>query len=250
MLRALDLATESKPCVLPNPQVGAVIVRNNQILGEGYHLGPGTPHAEVAAIKDAKKHGHKNLKDAEIYISLEPCSHKKKRTPPCTPLLIKEGFKRVIIPFLDPNPQVCGDGVKKLKRAGIRVSQGVLENEATLMDQAYIKNQTCGLPYVTLKLAMTFDGRMSDDLGVSKWITGKEARKEVHLIRLHTDAIAVGKYTAEKDDPSLNARPPQLKPVARKVVIFGRPVSLSRSSRGSGWQFLLSFPTRRGRQGT
>jgi diaminohydroxyphosphoribosylaminopyrimidine deaminase/5-amino-6-(5-phosphoribosylamino)uracil reductase len=146
-------------------------------------------------------------------------------------MLIEEGFSRVIIPHRDPNPNVSGDGVRLLKRAGIKVTNGILPDEAADLNQVYIKNQTKVLPYVSVKVAMTFDGQMADANGTSKWITGDKARSEVHDLRLKCDALAVGAKTIDKDNPSLNARPPRGKFQPRKVVIFGRPKKLSLRSK-------------------
>jgi len=229
MSRALDLALDFPFTTLPNPHVGAVIVHDDRIIAGGFHRGPGTPHAEVHAIEVAEKMGFKDFANAEIFVTLEPCCHTKKRTRPCTPLLIKKKFKKVWISHLDPNPAVRGKGLAALKKAGLKVNLGLLEEVTELINQPYIKNQTKKLPYVTLKMATTFDGKMADDHGKSKWITNSAARMDAHWLRAKVDAIAVGKNTIEADNPSLNVRLSNLDPIPRKIVIFGRPKNFSKS---------------------
>ncbi len=223
MNRALLLAQKPRRSVLPNPKVGAVIVHKNKIVGEGFHQGPGTDHGEIAAIRNAERKGFKKFEAAEIFINLEPCSHLKKRTPPCAPALAQRKFKRVVISHLDPNPLVSGRGIKLLKKKKIKTEVGLLKEEALQLNQAFIKNQRLDLPYITLKIAMTFDGRMADDFKKSKWITGEESRSFVHRLRSEADAIAVGRGTIDSDNPSLNIRGKRTKPAAQKVIIFGRP---------------------------
>jgi len=223
MKRVLELADSVPHSVLPNPRVGAVITYKNRIVGEGFHRGPGFPHAEVAAIQNAKKRGFKNFKAAEIFINLEPCCHLNKRTPPCAPLLISKNFKRVVVAHLDPNPEVSGRGLRALKRFGIPVKVGVLKKEAERINQAFIKNQKAKLPYITLKIAMTFDGKLADDFGKSQWITSEKSRDYVQTIRARVDAIAVGKNTIDSDNPALNARPKKSKPQPKIILVFGKP---------------------------
>jgi diaminohydroxyphosphoribosylaminopyrimidine deaminase/5-amino-6-(5-phosphoribosylamino)uracil reductase len=222
MQRAIELARTPVLTPLPNPRVGAVIVRNKKIVAEGFHYSPGNPHAEADAIRNAARKGIRNFRNCEIFITLEPCCHTNKRTPPCAPLLIEKKFKRAVIAHLDPNPKVSGKGVRQLRSAGIKVNVGLQKKEAESLNQAFIKNQQTKLPYVTIKLATTFDGKTADDYGVSHWITSEAARKRVHLERAEADAIAVGRKTIDRDDPSLNVRIGS-KRSARKVVIFGRP---------------------------
>ncbi|MBN8555654.1 MAG: bifunctional diaminohydroxyphosphoribosylaminopyrimidine deaminase/5-amino-6-(5-phosphoribosylamino)uracil reductase RibD [Deltaproteobacteria bacterium] len=241
MARALELASQADGCLLPNPKVGAVIVYKEKIVGEGFHRGPGLPHAEVEAIRDAERKKFKNFSEAEIFINLEPCcAFEKKRTPGCAPLLVQKKFARVIAAHLDPNPKVSGDGVKELKKGKIKVDVGCLANQAAELNQAFIKNQQLGLPYVTIKMATTFDGRMADDFGSSQWITGTESRASVHLLRHQVDAVGVGKNTVTADQPFLNARltmapakkgsAPSPKKEAKMVVVFGEPHSKSLSN--------------------
>jgi diaminohydroxyphosphoribosylaminopyrimidine deaminase/5-amino-6-(5-phosphoribosylamino)uracil reductase len=223
MRRAIELAKQAKGCVLPNPKVGAVIVYRDKIVGEGFHHGPGKPHAEVEAIKDARRRGFKNFKASTLFVTLEPCCHLKKRTPPCAPLLISLGFKKVVIAHEDPNIKVSGKGILELKRAGISVDVGMLAEEASMLNQAFLKNHLKHLPYITLKVAMTFDGKLADDFHHSKWITGEEARHQVHRLRFEVDAIGIGSKTVDIDQPRLNSRLPNSKSVAHKIVIFGKP---------------------------
>ncbi len=231
MRRALDLADQAETCVLPNPRVGAVIVHENQIVGEGYHRGPGNPHAEVEAIKDAEAKNFKDFSRAELFVTLEPCCHTNKRTPPCAPLLVQKKFKRLIVACLDPNPNVSGKGIELVKKSGIQVEVGCLENESILLNQPFIKNQLEKSPYITLKIATSFDGKMADDFGKSKWITGEESRADTQLLRRRVDAIGVGKNTIENDNPSLNVRVAGEAPQARKILIFGKPKNLNKRSK-------------------
>ncbi len=229
MSRALDLALDYPFTTLPNPRVGAVIVYDGRILAGGYHRGPGTPHAEAHAIEVAEKMGFKDFKNAELFVTMEPCCHKNaaKRTPPCAPLIASKKFKRVWISHLDPNPLVNGKGIQQLKKAGISVKTGLLGEVTPLINQAFLKNQKEKKSYVTLKMAMTFDGKMADDYGKSKWITTSASRMDAHWLRAKVDAIAVGRNTIEADNPSLNVRISKLHPIPRKIVIFGQPRNFS-----------------------
>jgi len=234
MKRALELANRPTHSLLPNPRVGAVIVWQNRLVGEGFHLGPGTPHAEAMAIIEARKNGFRKFKEAELFVNLEPCiSRPGKRTPPCAPLLVSTKFAKVHIAHLDPHSKVSGKGVRFLKQAQIPVELGLLEEEAVMMNQAYIKNQTKRAAYVRLKLAMTFDGKMALDNGVSKWITGPESRQAVHELRAGADAILTTAKTIEVDNPRLNVRlaDSQKNPAAlnRPILIWGRPKNLQKT---------------------
>jgi len=201
MRLAIDLAKKAKGRTSPNPMVGAVIVKNGEIVGTGYHQKAGTPHAEVHAIADA---GDKS-KGATIYVSLEPCSHHG-RTGPCTEAIIKAGISRVVMAMPDPNPRVDGKAI--LESHGIQVITGILEEEARKLNEVFIKYITTGLPFVILKTAMTLDGKIATHSGKSKWITSEDSRKLVHQIRNEVDAIIVGIGTVIKDDPSLTTRLP------------------------------------------
>ncbi len=200
---ALDLARGTLGQTSPNPVVGAVVVKNNQIAGMGAHLKAGDPHAEVHAIRMA---GEK-AKGATIYVTLEPCSHHGK-TPPCSDLVIRSGIKKVFVATTDPNPLVAGEGIARMKKAGIEVEVGLLQSEARELNKVFFYHISTGLPYVTLKTAVTLDGKTATVSGESKWITGEEARKDVHEYRHQHDAILAGVNTVIQDDPSLTARLP------------------------------------------
>jgi len=201
---ALRLAEKARGRTSPNPMVGALVVKGGTIISRGYHRKAGDTHAEAAALKKAGR----TARGATLYVTLEPCSHTNKRTPPCIPLVLQSKVKRVVISMIDPNPHVSGGGVKSLRKAGIEVVTGVLEAEAKKLNEAYIKHITFGMPFVTLKIAQTLDGRIATASGESKWITGERARAEGHRLRNSNDAILVGVNTILKDDPSLTARIP------------------------------------------
>src|SRR5512143_3035115 len=171
---ALRLAERANGRTSPNPVVGAVVVKNGHIVGRGYHRKAGEPHAEAIALKKA---GMK-ARDATLYVTLEPCSHTNKRTPPCTPLVLQSSVKRVVVSMTDPNPHVSGGGIRALRKAGIDVVTGVLEAEAKKLNEAYVKYINTGIPFVTLKIAQTLDGKIATASGESKWITGDQARAE------------------------------------------------------------------------
>jgi diaminohydroxyphosphoribosylaminopyrimidine deaminase/5-amino-6-(5-phosphoribosylamino)uracil reductase len=223
MKEALALAQRPLVAPLPNPRVGAVISWQGQIVGCGWHEAPGLPHAEVMAIKDAESKGFRHWKEADLFVTLEPCCHLAKRTPPCAPLVAQYGFRQVIIAHRDPNPAVSGNGIQRLKEAGLSVIEGVLATESEDLNQVFIKNQKLRLPYITLKLALTYDGKMADDRGRSRWITSEETRRLVHVHRAQADAIGIGARTFDLDNPHLNVRLEQMPPLSRKVVIFGEP---------------------------
>lgn len=202
MRMALRLAAKAAGRTSPNPMVGAVVVKSGKVIASGYHKKAGEPHAEALALNKAGS----AAKGATLYVTLEPCSHTNKRTPPCTPLVIQSGVKRVVIAMIDPNPRVSGGGIKALRKAGIEVVTGVLEEEARKLNEAFIKHITTGMPFVTLKIAQTLDGKIATAKGESQWITGVEARAAGHRLRDQNDAILVGVNTVLKDDPSLTAR--------------------------------------------
>lgn len=187
--------------VSPNPLVGAVIIKNERIIGAGFHECFGGKHAEINAIDSAVE----SIEGATLYINLEPCSHFGK-TPPCVDTLIKCKLKRVVIGTLDMNPLVSGKGVRKLKAAGIEVKVGVLENECVTLNKFFFKFITTGLPYVTLKAAQTLDGKIADNNGYSKWISSVQSRRYVHELRSKYDAVLVGSGTLKKDNPHLTVR--------------------------------------------
>lgn len=202
MNRAIMLSTRARGMTSPNPMVGAVIVKNGKIIAEGFHRKAGTPHAEALAITAA---GGK-AKASTLYVSLEPCCHTDKRTPPCTRTIIDSGIKRVVVAMRDPNPKVSGRGMKELERAGIEVVTGILEEKAKQVNEFYIKYITTKKPFVILKVAMTLDGRIATAAGQSKWITGEKSRMMVHRLRSSVDAVMTAIGTVKADDPQLTAR--------------------------------------------
>lgn len=214
MRMALRLAAKARGRTSPNPLVGAVVVKNGRVIGQGYHRRAGEPHAEALALKRAGS----AAKGATLYVTLEPCSHTGKRTPPCSPLVIKSGIKRVVVAMIDPNPRVSGGGIKALRFAGIRVETGLLEDEARKLNEPFMKHITTGAPFVTLKVAQTLDGKIATASGESKWITGEEAREEGQKLRDANDAILAGINTVLKDDPSLTVRIPGGRDPIRVIV--------------------------------
>ncbi|MBL1319732.1 MAG: bifunctional diaminohydroxyphosphoribosylaminopyrimidine deaminase/5-amino-6-(5-phosphoribosylamino)uracil reductase RibD [Methylophaga sp.] len=202
MTRALQLANRGCFTTDPNPRVGCVLVKDNQIIGEGWHQRAGEAHAEINALNDAGEQS----KGADCYVTLEPCGHFG-RTPPCADALIQADVKRVYIAMQDPNPQVAGQGIAKLKEAGIEVVVGILENEAEQLNKGFCKRMRTGRPFVRSKIAMSLDGRTAMSSGESQWITGPEARQDVQKLRAQSSAIMTGTGTILTDDPSLTVRP-------------------------------------------
>jgi len=194
MAMAIKLA--SKGHTSPNPMVGAVIVKDGKIIGEGFHEGPGLPHAEINALEGV------DAKDSTLFVSLEPCSHFG-RTPPCTDAIISAGVSRVVCAMEDPNPLVSG--IEVLRETGIEVDVGVLEDAARKLNESFIKYMETGMPFVTLKSAMSLDGKISTNSGDSKWITSSYSRKYSRDLRARNDAILVGVNTVLKDDPRLRS---------------------------------------------
>lgn len=197
----LEIAKRGSGFVSPNPMVGCVITKNNKIIGAGYHQKYGENHAEINAINSAVE----PLEGSTLYVNLEPCSHFG-HTPPCVDKIIESKIKRVVIGTLDVNPLVSGKGVKKLKKAGIDVKVGVLEKECTELNKFFFKYITRKIPYVTLKIAQTLDGKIADDFHNSQWITCSDSRKMVHSLRSYYDAVLIGRNTAETDNPLLTVR--------------------------------------------
>lgn len=201
MARAIRLARRGLYTTRPNPRVGCVLVRDGQIIGEGFHRKAGEPHAEPLAIQAAGG----AARGATAYVTLEPCCHQG-RTPPCTEALIRAGISRVVAAMEDPNPQVAGKGLAALELAGIRVESGCQETQAAMLNPGFIKRMRTGRPYVRCKLAMSLDGRTAMANGESRWITGSAARTDVHRLRARSDAIVTGLGTVVADNPSLNVR--------------------------------------------
>jgi diaminohydroxyphosphoribosylaminopyrimidine deaminase/5-amino-6-(5-phosphoribosylamino)uracil reductase len=201
--RALGLAERGRGLTSPNPLVGAVVVAESRIRGEGFHEGPGRPHAEIVALEEAGD----DARGATLYTTLEPCDHFG-RTPPCTRAIARAGVARVVCAMPDPNPVVDGRGFAALEAAGIQVRTGLLAQEAKRLNEAYVKHVRTGLPFVTWKMAASLDGKVASRDGTSRWITGEAARADVHRLRAAADAILVGAGTALVDDPSLTVRDP------------------------------------------
>lgn len=204
MSRAITLAAKGLYTTHPNPRVGCVIVKNNEIIGEGYHHYAGQPHAEILALRNVGNTSNE-AKNATAYVTLEPCSHTG-RTPPCADALLEAGISRVIIAMQDPNPLVSGNGVKKLRDAGVEVLVGIMEQPAQNLNKGFIKRMQQGLPWVRVKMAMSVDGRTAMASGESQWITASDARRDVQKYRAKADAILTGLGTLLADDPSLNVR--------------------------------------------
>lgn len=201
MRRALKLAELGEGAVSPNPMVGAVVVKDGEIVGEGYHKKYGGAHAEVFALEQAGE----AASGADVYVTLEPCSHYGK-TPPCALKLIKSGVKRVVVALSDPNPEVAGKGIKMLREAGIKVELGLFKEEAEKLNEVFLKYIQSEYPFIYLKKAQTLDGYIATSSGDSKWITNKKAREVGHRLRHKADAIMVGIGTVLADNPSLTAR--------------------------------------------
>jgi diaminohydroxyphosphoribosylaminopyrimidine deaminase/5-amino-6-(5-phosphoribosylamino)uracil reductase len=202
MRRALALAARGLGRTSPNPAVGAVVVRGGRIVGEGYHRRAGEPHAEVIALRNAGT----LARGATLYVTLEPCCHVEKRTPPCVDAIATSGVRTVVVATADPNPKVSGRGVSRLRANDIAVRVGVLRERASRLNEAYAHWITTGRPFVTLKLASTLDGKIATASRESRWITGPRARNEVHRLRSRVDAVLVGLGTVTTDDPELTAR--------------------------------------------
>jgi len=224
MRRALELARRGWGQTAPNPLVGAVVVRDGEIVGEGWHARYGEAHAEVAALREAGA----RAKGATVYVSLEPCDHEGK-TPPCTRALIDAGVARVVAAIRDPNPRASG-GAERLRAAGIPVALGVEGDAARELNAPFVAAFTRDRPWVTLKLALSLDGAIADATRRQRWLTGAASRREVHRLRAGSDAVAVGAGTVRADDPLLTVRdvpPPRVAPLR---VVFDRTGSLDPAS--------------------
>ena len=201
MQRAIELARNTLGSASPNPSVGAVIVNDGAIVGEGWTQPVGGPHAEILALERAGD----AARGATIYTTLEPCCHFG-RTPPCTAALLKAGIVKVCAAILDPDPRVNGEGIAEMERAGIKVTLGLCADDATQVIESYVHRTTTGLPFVIAKFAMSLDGKIATSSGQSRWISGEEARRHAHNLRRTADAVMVGIGTALADDPQLTAR--------------------------------------------
>ena len=201
MKLALGFAKKGEGFTSPNPMVGAIIVKDGNVVGKGYHHAAGKAHAEVNAINDAGV----LAQGATLYVTLEPCNHTG-RTPPCTEKILASGIRRVVVAMHDPNPGVKGGGIDYLKHRGIDIKTGVCEERAKRLNEIFIKYVKTNRPFTIIKCAATLDGRIATRTGDSRWVTGEEAREFVHRLRHAVDAIMVGINTVEKDDPSLTTR--------------------------------------------
>lgn len=201
MLRALLLAEKGRGRTSHNPIVGAVIASGDDVLGEGYHERVGGPHAEINALENARG----EISGASMYVTLEPCSHQG-RTPPCSPRVAESGIARVLMAIRDPNPQVSGRGEAYLKERGVQVSIGPYSEIALRQNEPYLKWVTTGLPFVTLKMAMSLDGKVATRTGESRWISSEVSRADVQRLRAESDAVMVGIGTVVSDDPRLTVR--------------------------------------------
>ncbi|MBT9170116.1 MAG: Riboflavin biosynthesis protein RibD [Actinobacteria bacterium] len=204
MKKAIRLAEKARGRTSPNPLVGAILVSGSEIIGQGYHRKAGEDHAEVVAIKDAEKRGYQ-VAGSTMYVTLEPCPIQG-QTPPCTDLLIQKEIGRVIIGLTDPNPRVNGRGAETLRKAGIEVAAGLLEEEARRQNEIFVKHITKRMPFVAIKIAMSLDGKVATRTYDSRWISSAESRKMVHQLRNQYDCVLTGIGTVLRDDPLLTCR--------------------------------------------
>lgn len=265
MARALALAARGRYGTQPNPRVGCVIVHKDEVVGEGFHERAGGPHAEVVALQEAGV----RARGAEVYVSLEPCVHHG-RTPPCTEALVRAGVSRVVAAMEDPNPKVAGQGLTALRHAGIDTDVGVLEAEAEDLNRGFVSRMRRGRPWLTLKLAMSLDGRTALASGESRWITGPAARADVHRLRAEAGAVLTSVNTILSDDPELTVRdfksprvpdrivldtqlrsPPDAKvwaPAGRRIALCVRPpADRLEALRAAGVEVALAGTTPNGR---
>ncbi len=234
MARALQLAERGQYTTDPNPRVGCVLVRDGAVVGEGWHARAGEAHAEINALRAAGE----QARGATAYVTLEPCSHQG-RTPPCADALIEAGVRRVVAAMQDPNPQVAGQGLARLRAAGIVTEAGLLQGQAEALNPGFVKRMRSGRPWLRSKLAMSLDGRTAMASGESRWITGPAARADVHRLRARSSAILTGIGTVLADDPALNARLDTDEPVEQPLrVILDSHLRLPPTAR------LLSQPGR------
>ena len=238
MDKALCLARKGLGTTSPNPMVGAVIVKDGTILGEGWHIRAGEGHAEVNAFADAAKKGN-DVNRAAIFVTLEPCSTKG-RTPACTDAILASGIKKVVIGCLDPNPKHAGRAVKILEDAGIEVISGILEKECLQINEAFFHWITTGKPFVLLKIAQTLDGKIACYNGVSQWITGKEARIRVMELRMWADCVITGGQTFRTDHPRFTVRDESgnILKTPRRIVVTNDVENMKKSCpEGENWEF-------------
>ncbi len=235
---ALNLAKKNLGATAPNPVVACVIVKNDEIISSGVTAIGGRPHAEKIAID--KVSDKKNLEEAEIYVTLEPCSHFG-QTPPCVDEIIKNKFKKVVIATKDPDERVNGGGIEKLRQAGVDVVCGVLEKEAQEINRGFFYAKKFGRPFVTLKLATSLDEKIAAKNSDSKWISGEKARRFAHILRAKNDAILVGANTVREDNPSLDCRIAGLEDFSPKRVIISK--SLNFDSQAKIFQNTQKIPT-------
>jgi diaminohydroxyphosphoribosylaminopyrimidine deaminase/5-amino-6-(5-phosphoribosylamino)uracil reductase len=223
---ALDLASKGEGTTSPNPMVGALVVKDGQVVGRGYHKSAGGPHAEVNALDAAGG----LAKGATLYVTLEPCNHTG-RTPPCTHKILDSGVGRVVAAMKDPNKKVAGHGAEFLERNGVSVTTGVCEAQAKKLNESFIKYVGTGRPFVIAKCAATLDGRIATRTGDSRWVTGEAARRFVHQLRHKVDAIMVGINTIRNDDPSLTTRLPDLQGSDPLRIILDTHLSINTDAR-------------------
>ncbi|MBF0538549.1 MAG: bifunctional diaminohydroxyphosphoribosylaminopyrimidine deaminase/5-amino-6-(5-phosphoribosylamino)uracil reductase RibD [Nitrospirae bacterium] len=201
MKRCLTLAVKARGQTSPNPMVGALLYKDGKVLAEDYHKKAGTPHAEALVLEQAGQ----EARDATLFVTLEPCCHKDKRTPPCTDAIIRAGVREVVIAMQDPNPAVAGKGIEALNNAGITTQLGIMQEKAMRLNEAYIKYITTRTPFVILKVAMTLDGKIATPDGKSKWITCEASRRVVHQVRASVDAVLSAVGTVKADNPGFKS---------------------------------------------
>lgn len=222
-----ELARHGMGSVAPNPMVGAVVVKNGEVIGKGYHQKYGEPHAEPNAISSATQ----SVEGATLYCSLEPCCHTNKQTPPCTDLIIKSKIAKVVVSNLDPNPEVAGKGLEILRKNGIETEHGICSDEGEKLNEVFFKYITSKSPFVHLKMAQTLDGRIATATGDSKWITDEYARTIVHQMRYQYDAVMVGRGTLNSDNPSLDIRYIESNNKLPYRIVVGNPQEMDWNSK-------------------
>lgn len=245
---AITLAKATNGQTSPNPSVGAVVIKDEEVVGVGTHLRAGTEHAEVHALRQAGD----RARGATIYVTLEPCNHIG-RTPPCTEMILASGIKRVVIGMKDPDPRVAGSGIEKLEVHGVEVLSGILIQECFELNESYFWHRRTGRPLVTLKMATTLDGKIATSTGDSRYVTSEEARADVHLLRHQHDAILVGIGTALADDPQLTTRLPMGGKNPIRIVLDSKlrlPISskLADTSEVATWVFTTKQKDRKREQ--